>query len=214
MTTKMAALGAAWHVLARGGEICPTGRWDARRHPTRADLTFHSDAKGRRYAILWLRPLKKKGSAIQPKVPQYIMEADGGGSDVYMLLKRMVEVDPVKPELQELTPMFRLQDTRGRWRHMSVAQLREFTRDCAGRLGFTSRAEWGAHSARIGGATDLVATGKTSQVLLQAKGRWASDIGKVYARMTRRHQLAVSRLMQQAKGRDIEELVPEFVQVA
>jgi hypothetical protein len=213
-STKMAALGTAWHVLARGGEICPSGRWDAKRHPTRADLTFHGEVPGRRYAVLWLRPLKKKRSAAQPKVPQYIQEADRGGSDVYMLLKRMVEADPVRHELQASTPLFRLQDAHGRWRHMSVAQLREFTRDCAGRLGFTTRAQWGAHSARIGGATDLVATGKASQVLLQAKGRWASDIGKIYARMTRRHQLAVSRLMQRAKGRDIEELMPEFVQGA
>jgi hypothetical protein len=132
---------------------------------------------------------------------------------VYMLLSRMVEVDPVSIELQALTPMFRLQNAQGKWHQMTVSQLREFTRDCAGRLGFEDRAQWGAHSARIGGASDLAATGRASQILLQAKGRWASDVGKIYARMTRRNQLAASRLMQQARGRDIEELIPEFVQV-
>ena len=74
------------------------------------------------------------------------------------------------------------------------------------------RSEWGAHSARIGGATDLAATGESSPVLLQAKGRWASDIGRIYARMTRRSQLAASRLMQEARGRDLEELLPGFTQ--
>ena len=97
---------------------------------------------------------------------------------------------------------------------MTVAHLRKFTRDCATVLGYSERAHWGAHSGRIGGATDLAATGRATQLLLQAKGRWASDIGKIYARMTRRSLLAASRLMQKARGRDLEELLPDFVQGA
>ena len=81
-------------------------------------------------------------------------------------------------------------------------------------IGYPVRSQWGAHSGRIGGATDLAATGKSSQLLLQAKGRWASDIGKIYARMTRRCQLAASRLMQKARGRDLEDIHPGFVQTA
>ena len=72
----------------------------------------------------------------------------------------------------------------------------------------------GAHSFRIGGATDLVATGQLSQLLLQAKGRWQSDIGRIYARMTRRAHLAASELMHHARGRDLEELLPAFTQAA
>lgn len=209
---RLAALGTAWHVLARGGEICPTGVWDAGKHPTRADLLFRRRQDGTRYAILWLRPLKKRGQAAAAKVPQYIEEADGGGSDVYMLLRRMLDLDPVAPAEAALTPLFRLSRARGAVRHMTVAHLRQFTRNCARRLGFTVRKQWGAHSGRIGGATDLAATGSASQVLLQAKGRWASDIGRIYARMTRRSQLAASRLMQRARGRDLEELIPDFTQ--
>ncbi|KAL1519149.1 hypothetical protein AB1Y20_003409 [Prymnesium parvum] len=67
---------------------------------------------------------------------------------------------------------------------------------------------------RIGGATDLTSTGQVSPLLLQAKGRWASDIGQIYSRMTRRAQLAASELMYAAKGRDLEELLPDFVQAA
>ena len=44
------------------------------------------------------------------------------------------------------------------------------------------------------------------------KGRWASNIGRIYARMTRRSQLAASGLMQTARGRDLEELFPGFTQ--
>ena len=76
------------------------------------------------------------------------------------------------------------------------------------------KAHWGAHSCRIGGATDLASTGKASQLLLRAKGRWSSDIGAIYARLTQRSLLAASRLMQKARGRDLEEIIPSFVQPA
>ena len=211
---RIAALGSAWHVLARGGEICP-GAFDAERHPSRADLEFHRSPDGSRYVVLWLRPLKKRGCGIQPKVPQYVAEADGGGSDVYMLLRRMAELDAVPEAEKATTPLFRIAAKgRGAPKAMSVAQLRAFTRNCAARLGYPVRSQWGAHSGRIGGATDLASTGRASQLLLQAKGRWASDIGRIYARMTRRSQLAASSLMQKARGRDLEELFPRFAQGA
>ncbi len=56
--------------------------------------------------------------------------------------------------------------------------------------------------------------GDVSEVLLRAKGRWASDIGAIYARLTRRALLAASRLMQKATARDLEEIFPDFVQPA
>ena len=74
--------------------------------------------------------------------------------------------------------------------------------------------EVGAHSPRIGGGTDLASTGQASELLLQAKGRWQSDIGRIYARMTRRMRLAASELMHKARGRDLEELLPSFTQAA
>lgn len=40
-----------------------------------------------------------------------------------------------------------------------------------GKEGYLGAGEWGAHSCRIGEATDLVATGKASPILLQTKGR-------------------------------------------
>lgn len=42
----------------------------------------------------------------------------------------------------------------------------------------------------------------------------ASDIaiGAIYSHMTRRQQLAVSDLMYGSKGRDLEEILPEFTQ--
>ena len=97
---------------------------------------------------------------------------------------------------------------------MTVGDVRATVRRYAANIGQGSAAEWGAHSLRIGGATDLSATGKCSPALLAAKGRWASDIGNIYARMTRKSQLAASRLMHTAHGRDLEEIMPNFTQGA
>lgn len=207
-----ALLATAWHTLARGGELAPAARtWDARFHPTRADLSFSSTASGRRYAMLMLRPLKKARGQAQPKIPQYIVEHDGKGSDAYAALCRLVQYDPVPVDRRETTPLFRRHTGSGS-QHMTVAGMRALVRSRMALLGYEDVRQWGAHSCRIGGATDLMSTGRASAVLLQAKGRWASDIGKIYARMTRRCQLAASELMQAAKGRDLEELLPDFAQ--
>jgi len=211
---KFACVSAAWQTLARGGEVTNGARsgWSAARDATRADLTFHT-AGSAKYAVLMLRPLKKRGQAVQPKVPQYIAEHDGGPSDTYAALARLVRLDPVEPALRADTPLFRLR-SGNRLRPMSVEDVRNTIRSYAAAIGYTNPLEWGAHSARIGGATDLCSQGSCSEVLLAAKGRWGSDIGKIYARMTRRAQLRASRLMQAARGRCVEELIPGFTQAA
>lgn len=77
-----APLVTAWHVLARGGELAPdVGMWAPGCGPSRADLSFGRTSEGKGYAVLWLRPLKKKNPQAQPKTPQYIVEHDGQGSD-------------------------------------------------------------------------------------------------------------------------------------
>eukprot|EP00966_Prymnesium_polylepis_P331758 7387334-Prymnesium_polylepis.1 len=119
----------------------------------------------------------------------------------------MVEADPCTEGEKASTPLFRISGKR-----LTVEQLRKFGKkifEVTGQKGRT-----GAHGFRIGGATDLAAEG-SSTALLQAKGRWASDIGRIYARMTRRAQLAASAAMQrQGRARDMEELFPGFTQAA
>ena len=97
---------------------------------------------------------------------------------------------------------------------MSVDMLRAAVKRYATLAGCCNIEQFGAHSPRVGGATDLASTGKASELLLRAKGRWAGDIGAIYARLTPRAMLAASRLMQKARGRDLEEILPEFVQPA
>ena len=62
---------------------------------------------------------------------------------------------------------------------------------------------------RIGGAIDVQPGG---ELLLQAKGRWASDIGKIYTRMTRRAQIAASDCMFGQNSPDLEEIFPGFAE--
>ena len=218
-----AGLGTNWHVLARGGETfpgVPPAGWRPDVHPTRADLEFHVHKSSRgvqRYAVLWLRPLKKKGKPHAPKVPQYICEHDGGGSDVYWMLRDLEQYDPVPAAERAHTPLFRrrVRGTNGyTTRHINVGEYRTYVKACAAALGYTDMSEWGAHSTRVGGATDLASTGKATELVLRAKGRWSSEIGAIYARMTAASLLAASRLMQKARGRDLEELIPAFVQPA
>lgn len=200
-----AIISTAWHTLARGGEVARL---------MRSDLHFRRLRGGKRYAVVWLWPLKKRVSAHTPKIPQYILEHDGGGADTYRALRRLVKFDPVPDEERENTPMFRLSGSRGRRSGFTTAKLLELVRRRMRQIGEDKPREWSAHSPRIGGATDLASTGKLCQVTLQAKGRWASDIGKIYARGTRLSQLKASQLMQQGRGRDLEEIFPGYSQPA
>ena len=210
-----ALLVVAWHILARGGELAPTVKqWVSGCGPSRADVQFDTMRDGRRYAVVWVRPLKKKKASERQPIPQYITEHDGGGADAYTALQRLVRYDPVTDAAAAHTPLFRKHKHDGLCRHMTVKDMRELVRSRMRKLGYPDAKQWAAHSCRIGGATDLVSTGKASPILLQAKGRWGSDIGRIYARMTRRSQLAGSALMYKGKGRDLEELLPAFVQPA
>lgn len=79
----------AWQVLARKGELVPqVALWIA-------DLVFQEPRGEKRYAILWLSPLKKKRGRQEHTVAQSIEEFYGGGSDTCAALRRVVEYSPV-----------------------------------------------------------------------------------------------------------------------
>ena len=107
-----------------------------------------------------LMPLKKRGQAPQPKVPQLIVEHDRGPSDTYAALKRLVTLDFVAESERRTTPLFWLRRgaAAGTARPMRVSDYRATVQRFARLLGYTQMSEWGAHSTRIGGATDLAKT--------------------------------------------------------
>ena len=154
-----------------------------------------------------IRPLKKKRGPLEPKVPQYIAEqADADGADAYSALRRLSAL-PLWERGDG--PLFSTAESQP----MTTARFRALVKRYASALGYDPKT-FGAHSARIGGATDVANSDEYSEVLLEAKGRWGSDIGKIYARMTRRTHLRASAAMYRTKGRDVEEIVPSFVQPA
>ena len=116
---------------------------------------------------VWLRPIKKTNGQLGDKVPLLFAEGDGGGDDAYTALRRMARIDPHEAGKGGATPLFRT----GR-RPMTVESLRRTARRMWAAAGQEGRV--GAHSFRIGGATDLADQG-ASPALLQAKGRWATD---------------------------------------
>ena len=199
---EWAAVATAREAVARGSELCTGGAVG----PTRADVTFEEDARYGRTATLWLRPLKKRGRENAAKVPIVFAAFDGGGSDTYAALCRMEAADPISPGQRASTPLFRNADGSG----MSMRHFRKVVRGVAAACGFDP-SEFGGHSPRIGGATDV---SDKSPLLLQAKGRWAGDIGRIYARLTKRGLVAASRAMQRRGARDMEELHQSFAQPA
>ena len=195
--SEWAAEATAWHVLARGGEL---------EALQKGDLQFRTSGAGRRYAILWLRPLKKRSGPQAPKLPQFIQEQRVPEEwEPYRALRRLTDSMTSEPDT---TPLFRASGGKP----MTTPRFRAINKKYAALLGWNPK-EAGAHGPRIGDATDYAATG-SGELLLQAKGRWSSDIARIYARMTRRAHLAASDLMFEAKGRDLEELIPEFAEMA
>ena len=200
-----AAISVSCQAVARAGELTAT-RFDPDKHPTRADLIRSgSREKGDEAYTLWLVPLKK---SVAEKVPIMFAKGDGGIADTYSMLERLEAIDPVPRRHRRITPVFRVKKAA-----LKPTRFLKGVRDFAKAAGQDPK-KYGKHSGRIGGATDLADAG-ASPLLLQAKGRWSGDLGRIYARMTRRSQLAACRAMMRARvGRDLEELFPGFVQPA
>ena len=129
---------------------------------------------------------KKRGKARAAKVP-IVAEVDGSGADTYRALRRLVRCDPTPSGKEASTPLFRWTNGKA----FSPSFFRNLVKRVAKALGFDPNL-FGGHSPRIGGATDI---GDTNPLMLQAKGRWGSDIARIYNRLTRRGLVKASRAM-------------------
>ena len=201
-----AAVATAWGCLARGGEISGDTKFDPKKHPSRADVRISGKAPRRR-ATIFLRPLKKKAAPM--KIPIVLAEHDHSGSDACWALIRMLELDWIPHDKRAATPLFRVQGNNGKPRRMRGGEFKERVQlyaECAGQ----QPQKFGKHSPRAGGASDC----PPNPLLLQAKGRWDSEIGRIYRRMTKRAHVAASLAMQREDARDLEEFFPTFTQPA
>ena len=114
--------------------------------------------------------------------------------------------DGVSAGQEAATPLFRRADGRP----FTPSHFRSLVKRVAARLGYDP-AHFGGHSPRIGGATDI---GDRNPLMLQAKGRWAGDIARIYNRLTRRGLVRASKAMHKRGSLDMEELYADFAQPA
>lgn len=100
----------------------------------------------------------------------------------------------------------------GRW--WTTDDSRELAREMGTALGLDPAA-LGARSFRVGGATDYKAKlGAGAERFIQERGRWCSDIGRIYTRALAAPHLAGSADVGDADGVDVETLCPGWVQPA
>ena len=138
-------------------------------------------------------------------MPQFIVEQEGEGEwQPYRALRRLAA------SAASEGPTALLFRAKGGV-PLTTARFRAIVKRSAHTLGMNPKV-FGAHSARIGGATELMARGGASELLLEAKGRWDSQIARIYARMTRRAHIEASDAMFKGHGRDLEELFTSFTQ--
>ena len=216
-----AALSTAFCGLLRAAEMAlqPGETWNPELHLSRADVTFHYDADGRRHATVMMRPVKN-GRTMRGKGTPLVF--DGGASliDPVQALWELVEGDPVPSARAASTPLFRLR-RYGVCECLRVRDVRAEVRRLMGDLGL-DEARFGAHSLRIGGATAAAAAGVPPSVI-RCCGRWNSDIFEIYTRVTRQAAARMTRVIGSTPFEDLEreefhceelELLPSELAVA
>jgi hypothetical protein len=111
------------------------------------------------------------------------------------------------------TPLFQLEDGSA-YRTADVGIIGERMATAAG----LPPKSTGGKLFRIGGATDvrdvLGLYGDAAERTLKDRGRWGSDVAFIYARANMRDQLRVSAAVGDADAREMEEMVPGWVQPA
>ncbi|KAL1507674.1 hypothetical protein AB1Y20_007289 [Prymnesium parvum] len=88
---------------------------------------------------------------------------------------------------------------------VSTANVLAFVREAAVAAG-ESPADFDSRSLRIGGATDLyhLFGPQEAERIIAARGRWCSMIHQIYTRLSATSMLAVSSVMADATGVDLE----------
>jgi hypothetical protein len=216
---RWAAACLANTILLRAGEL---------QHLRHRDATFTSHS-GRRCLLIQVKPLKKCGGVATKaaRVPTLIPEIPGDQACAYAALKRLLRLDPAgraslgeqKPAGEE--PIFRLRtrppaaaraNAAPCWQAVRTAHMDAYARRVARAVSLPP-ADVGGHSFRIGGATDFI-DGGGSHEQLRGRGRWASDIGHIYARDTIGLQLGSVDAIVRANTMSLEELVAGYTQPA
>lgn len=112
-----------------------------------------------------------------------------------------LRVAQVPPSERARAPLFALADGQA----ISTAHVLAFVREAAEAAGEPA-SDFDSRSLRIGGATDLyhLFGPQEAERLIASRGRWCSLIHQIYTRLSATSMLAVSSVMADATGVDLE----------
>jgi len=210
-------------LLARGGELGRVEKkaWDASRglrwrdvqwhrvgrvHKDHAACTVHicavkdREGGGERFPI----PIRRRAAPGQARDPVCAYdELRAAWEEDCRLLGRQAALD---------TPVFRRSARGGPEAAVSTRDVRATVRTVAVAAGEPA-GDFGAHSLRIGGATDMrdllgIEKGKS---LIKDRGRWKSDIFHIYTRADMAAGLEASAGMADVKSVEIEAIFSDWV---
>ena len=193
-----AALTTAFAGLMRGGEFAlqDDEAFSPKHSLRRSDLSFFRDEAGVLHAKIMLRPIKKGTNMARVPV---VFAAGGSLLDPVAELWRMEKLDPIVDKAaRRATPLFR-HTTGEAFRVCEVCDLIRNLMQSIGR----PRADYGAHSLRIGGATAALAAG-VDPAVIRLMGRWSSDIYEIYMRMNKQACVRVTSQVASTAFNDFE----------
>ena len=193
-----AALAVGFCGLMRGAEFAVQDgeTFNHLKHLTRADLKIYINSQGQKEAIIMMRPAK--GQASQGKWTPLTLGGGGSLIDPVALLERMLALDPVPPEMESTTPLFR----RGNLQAIKVTEVRQLIKVLMGMIGWDPE-KFGAHSLRIGGATAAM-EGNLPPDVIRVAGRWSSDCYRIYTKATLGGTARIARVVGSTPFEDME----------
>ena len=193
--------------LARCGELAASrGAFCARRHPSRADVSFIYDAAGLLIdCVIYIVNCKARGAERYRKMPMHLPITGAHLSPGLALYYLTRVIDPVSPALASSTPLFRDPASNA---ILTVTAVRTTLRRCMSAIGQDGSA-YGAHSLRIGGATAM-AWLQYPRDAIMTRGRWRSD---AYLRYIRERRVDDRRFAAGIASADTDDYEADFIAV-
>mmetsp|Transcript_19152 Transcript_19152/g.61635 ORF Transcript_19152/g.61635 Transcript_19152/m.61635 type:complete len:332 (+) Transcript_19152:2263-3258(+) len=180
-----AAFELAFCGLLRSTEWCPKSASAWRHHPyrlSRAHVDFVPSVAEPEYCRVHVTPAKAGGATnhYNNRNPLVLPFDATAPVNACRALRTLFQKDPVPKNQRASTPLFRHLNKRG----CPAIAYREFLNALRRLIAVDPQVDpshYGLHSFRIGGATALLAAGCPPH-MIQAMGRWSSDIYILYCR--------------------------------
>lgn len=198
---RWAVLLVGHNLLLRGGEFGASGRapFDHRYGLALGDVDWVAPSAESRFfeaAIVDVYPLKD-GRAVRQRVPCFIRRVSSAPRSVLpvpgsncpweaLRLLSLQRMERVTPHEASVSPLFARMDGAP----IRTDDVKMFIRQAAECLQLPA-GEFDARALRIGGATDILHSygPAGAESIIRDKGRWQSDIGDIYSRISATNML-------------------------